>query len=80
MWEKLALFGHFWDQPFLLIPIQKRPYFKSLLRKIYLMCRAGEELKRGNGPWRFQILGFQESWGYCDVINGGKIKTLFYST
>ena len=42
------------------------------------MCRAGEELKRGNGPWRFRILGSQESWGHYDVISGGQRKKYFF--
>ena len=69
--------SHIWSfwGPSLLIPMQKWSYFKWLLRKICLMYRAGEEeLKRGNGAWRFRILGFQESWGHYDVINGGKRK------
>ena len=42
------------------------------------MCIVGEELERGNGPWRFRILGFQESWGHYDVINGGRKKNYFF--
>ena len=42
------------------------------------MCRAGEELKRGNGPWKFRILEFQESLGHYDVINGGQKKNYFF--
>ena len=57
---EISYIWSFWG-PFLLIPIQKWSYFKWLLRKICFMCRADEELKRGNGPWRFRILGFQES-------------------
>ena len=72
--------SHIWSLwgPFPLIPIQKWSYFKWLLRILCLMCRAGEELKRGNGPWRFRILGFQESWGHYDVINGGQRKKIIF--
>ena len=42
--------------PFLLIPIQKWSYFKWLLRKICYMCRACEELKRGNGDSEFGVM------------------------
>ena len=60
---EISYIWSFWG-PFLLIPIQKWSYFQWLLRKFYFMCRAGEELKRGNGPWRFRILGFQERSGF----------------
>ena len=36
------------------------------------------EFKRGNGPRRFRILGFQESWGHYDVINGGQRKKIIF--
>ena len=41
----------------------KMVLFQMVIEKNLLMCRAGEELKRGNGPWRFRISGFQENWG-----------------
>ena len=41
---EISYIWSFWG-PFLLIPIQKRSYFKWLLRKTCLKCRAGEELK-----------------------------------
>ena len=49
-----------------MIPIDshsKMILFQMVIEKNLFMCRVGEELKRGNGPWRFRILGFQESWG-----------------